>query len=342
MASTPVGEVPENANAHCPGACLEPFCLEDATSPGLICPGALVSAPFGNLNGVRCDPVPRLRTFGATYGRTTNVTERSCLRILGQDVRVQKSSSCQPSTSRGPPGHAPSLTLFFNMNHSHAWYVRAGTASDQAGKADGCKGCPNAAVCATAPKGPDPDLEAIAARLSSVKHKVLVLSGKGGVGKSTFSAQLAFALAAAGKEVGLMDVDICGPSIPKMLGLEGASKGATSSCALPDAIRHTIPTPPRNQQWCLYETGEEIHQSNMGWSPVYVQDNLGVMSIGFMLQSPDDAVVWRGPRKNGLIKQFMKDVNWGDLDYLIIDTPPGNPTVYNASTFHECRNYMAW
>eukprot|EP00959_Pyramimonas_sp_CCMP1952_P088892 1860047-Pyramimonas_sp.AAC.1 len=80
----------------------------------------------------------------------------------------------------------------------------------------------------------------------------------------------------------------------------------------------------------------------MGWSPVYVQDNLGVMSIGFMLQSPDDAVVWRGPRKNGLIKQFMKDVNWGDLDYLIIDTPPGNPTVYNASTFHECRNYMAW
>jgi Mrp family chromosome partitioning ATPase len=61
----------------------------------------------------------------------------------------------------------------------------------------------------------------------------------------------------------------------------------------------------------------------MGWSPVYVNDNLGVMSIGFMLQSPDEAVVWRGPRKNGLIKQFMKDVNWGELDYLIIDTPPG-------------------
>mmetsp|Transcript_1354 Transcript_1354/g.2370 ORF Transcript_1354/g.2370 Transcript_1354/m.2370 type:complete len:246 (+) Transcript_1354:196-933(+) len=164
-----------------------------------------------------------------------------------------------------------------------------GTAAEGAGKADGCKGCPNAAACASAPKGPDPDLVAIAERLSGIKHKILVLSGKGGVGKSTFSAQLAFALAAAGKEVGLMDVDICGPSIPKMLGLEG----------------------------------EEIHQSNMGWSPVYVNDNLGVMSIGFMLQSPDEAVVWRGPRKNGLIKQFMKDVNWGELDYLIIDTPPG-------------------
>jgi Mrp family chromosome partitioning ATPase len=102
----------------------------------------------------------------------------------------------------------------------------------------------------------------IAERFSSIKHKVLVLSGKGGVGKSTFAAQLAFALAAAGKEVGLLDIDICGPSAPKMLGLEG----------------------------------EEVHQSAMGWSPVYVDDNLAVMSIGFMLPNPDDAVIWRGPR----------------------------------------------
>jgi Mrp family chromosome partitioning ATPase len=69
--------------------------------------------------------------------------------------------------------------------------------------------------------------------------------------------------------------------------------------------------------------GEEVHQSNAGWSPVYVQDNLGVMSIGFMLPNPDDAVVWRGPRKNALIKQFLRDVDWGELDYLIIDSPPG-------------------
>lgn len=90
--------------------------------------------------------------------------------------------------------------------------------------------------------------------------------------------------------MGLLDIDICGPSMPKMLGLEG----------------------------------EEIHQSASGWSPVYVEDNLGVMSIGFMLPDKDDAVIWRGPRKNALIKQFLKDVHWGEtLDYLIIDSPPG-------------------
>ena len=144
-------------------------------------------------------------------------------------------------------------------------------------------------MCASGPKGPDPDLAAIAERLAPIKHIVLVLSGKGGVGKSTTAAQLAFALAAQDLEVGLMDIDICGPSIPKMLGLEG----------------------------------QEVHQSGTGWSPVYVQENLGVMSIGFMLPNPDDAVIWRGPRKNGLIKQFLKDVHWGPLDYLLIDTPPG-------------------
>jgi len=112
--------------------------------------------------------------------------------------------------------------------------------------------------------------------MSLVKHKILVLSGKGGVGKSTFSAQLAFSFAQQGKQVGLLDVDICGPSIPRMLGLEG----------------------------------HEVHQSASGWSPVYVEDNLGVMSIGFMLPQHDDAIIWRGPRKNGIIKQFLTDVNW--------------------------------
>lgn len=164
-----------------------------------------------------------------------------------------------------------------------------GTSSEAAGKSAACAGCPNQEICATAPKGPDPDLLAIEQRMRNIKHKILVLSGKGGVGKSTFSAQLAFALAAKSREVGLLDIDICGPSIPKMLGLEG----------------------------------EEIHQSNAGWSPVYVEDNLGVMSIGFMLQNPDDAVIWRGPRKNALIKQFLKDVDWGAIDYLVVDAPPG-------------------
>ncbi|KAH7532391.1 hypothetical protein FEM48_Zijuj04G0014700 [Ziziphus jujuba var. spinosa] len=148
-----------------------------------------------------------------------------------------------------------------------------GPQSETAGQSDACQGY----------------LVAIAERMATVKHKILVLSGKGGVGKSTFSAQLAFALAAMDFQVGLLDIDICGPSIPKMLGLEG----------------------------------QEIHQSNLGWSPVYVESNLGVMSIGFMLPHPDEAVVWRGPRKNSLIKQFLKDVYWGELDFLVVDAPPG-------------------
>eukprot|EP01102_Stenamoeba_stenopodia_P013008 TRINITY_DN415_c0_g2_i1.p1 TRINITY_DN415_c0_g2~~TRINITY_DN415_c0_g2_i1.p1 ORF type:complete len:263 (+),score=64.53 TRINITY_DN415_c0_g2_i1:61-849(+) len=90
-------------------------------------------------------------------------------------------------------------------------------------------------------------------------------------------------------QVGLLDLDICGPSIPRIVGLEG----------------------------------EQIHQSNLGWSPVYVEDNLAVMSIGFLLKDPSEAVIWRGPKKNGLIKQFLKDVYWSDLDFLVIDTPPG-------------------
>ncbi|XP_074697367.1 cytosolic Fe-S cluster assembly factor NUBP1 isoform X3 [Strix aluco] len=167
-----------------------------------------------------------------------------------------------------------------------------GTSSAQAGRAAACQGCPNQRLCASgAAAAPDPGEAAeLRERLRAVKHTVLVLSGKGGVGKSTFSAILAHGLAAdEAKQVALLDIDICGPSIPKMMGLEG----------------------------------EQVHQSGSGWSPVYVEENLGVMSVGFLLSSPDDAVIWRGPKKNGLIKQFLRDVDWGEIDYLIVDTPPG-------------------
>jgi Mrp family chromosome partitioning ATPase len=165
-----------------------------------------------------------------------------------------------------------------------------GVESEEAGKGSNCQGCPNQDICASGVgKQVDTSTKEIEAKMSKIKHKILVLSGKGGVGKSTVSSQLAFMLANSGKEVGLLDIDICGPSIPRMLGLEG----------------------------------HEVHSSNAGWSPVYVTDTLGVMSIGFLLNNPDDAIIWRGPRKNGLIKQFLTDVDWNDLDYLIIDTPPG-------------------
>lgn len=165
-----------------------------------------------------------------------------------------------------------------------------GPESEQAGQADSCAGCPNQAVCASAPKGPDPDIPVITARLAQVRHKILVLSGKGGVGKSTFTTLLAHAFAAnPDSTVGVMDTDICGPSIPTMMGV----------------------------------AAETIHVSSAGWSPVWVADNLGVMSIQFLLPGRDEAVIWRGAKKNGLIKQFLKDVDWGALDVLLVDTPPG-------------------
>ncbi|KAH8147869.1 uncharacterized protein LAJ45_07970 [Morchella importuna] len=165
-----------------------------------------------------------------------------------------------------------------------------GPSSDLAGKGDACAGCPNQQICATAPKGPDPDLPLINARMSTIAHKLLIISGKGGVGKSTFTSMLAHAFAQSpSTQVGVCDIDICGPSIPRMMGA----------------------------------LGESIHSSSSGWSPVYVADNLGVMSIQFMLPGKDDAIIWRGPKKNGLIKQFLKDVEWGVLDWLLVDTPPG-------------------
>jgi Mrp family chromosome partitioning ATPase len=169
-----------------------------------------------------------------------------------------------------------------------------GPESDRAGKSSGCSGCPNQSACASGAmkeqiSAAKDEAEEVKERMAFVKHKILVLSGKGGVGKSSVSSQLSWTLSEQGFQVGLLDIDICGPSAPRMLGVES----------------------------------EEVHKSNAGWSPVYASDNLGVMSVGFMLGSKNDAIIWRGPRKNGLIKQFLTDVYWGELDFLIVDAPPG-------------------
>ncbi|KAK9880769.1 hypothetical protein WA026_013090 [Henosepilachna vigintioctopunctata] len=167
-----------------------------------------------------------------------------------------------------------------------------GTQSESAGKASACAGCPNQQICASGEvKGPDPGIELVRERLKDVDNKILVLSGKGGVGKSTVTALLSRAIAMRNCDlnVAVLDVDICGPSQPRVLGV----------------------------------MDEQVHQSGSGWSPVFVDDNLSVMSIGFLLSSVDDAIIWRGPKKNGMIRQFLSEVDWGKLDYLLIDTPPG-------------------
>lgn len=165
-----------------------------------------------------------------------------------------------------------------------------GVDSKERGFASACEGCPNQKLCQSGQFEKDPTVDLVKEKLKNVKNIILVLSGKGGVGKSTVSSQIALTLAQnPSLEVGLLDVDICGPSIPRMLGLEN----------------------------------EEVHQSAEGWTPVYKEDNLAVMSIGFLLSDSKKAVIWRGPRKNGLIKQFLTEVVWDKLDYLVIDTPPG-------------------
>lgn len=151
---------------------------------------------------------------------------------------------------------------------------------------------PSSAEAGRSKPQPQPPADpALQDRLQAIRQKILVLSGKGGVGKSTVAANLAMSLAQAGCAVGLLDVDIHGPSIPKLMGLEGESCGPGVE---PGALE-----------------------------PVVVSPNLKVMSIGFLLQSPRDAVVWRGPLKYKIIEQFLRDVVWGSLDVLVIDSPPG-------------------
>ena len=149
-----------------------------------------------------------------------------------------------------------------------------------------CGSCPTASTCASAKGGakglpPKADMD--------VKHVILVLSGKGGVGKSTVSVNLAYALSNHGKKVGLLDLDMHGPNIPKMLGIE---------------------------QHKLAMMDDKIE-------PVHVTGMLSVISMAFLLPDTSTPIIWRGPMKMAAIQQFLSEVNWGSLDYLVVDLPPG-------------------
>ncbi|GAA6004402.1 uncharacterized protein JCM10292_007049 [Rhodotorula paludigena] len=204
-------------------------------------------------------------------------------------------------------------------------------------------------------------------RLQNIAHLVLVLSGKGGVGKSSVSVQLALSLLASDPtlRIGLLDVDLTGPSLPRMLGMEGrdvhastdgwvpvyldartalaraderglatgataegaaqgdagaaASAPAAESTAFPEASTPSsasAPPPPPVASTSSAPTSTSARDTASGGL-------LACMSIGFLLASSRESVVWRGPKKNAMIKQFLAEVRWGELDYLIVDTPPG-------------------
>jgi ATP-binding protein involved in chromosome partitioning len=136
------------------------------------------------------------------------------------------------------------------------------------------------------PAGPAP------AAMPGMKNVVLVMSGKGGVGKSTAATNLALALSRAGHRVGLLDADIYGPSIPTMLGV----------------------------------SGRPVSLDGKSIEPL-TRFGIKMMSIGFLLEDPKQAIVWRGPMLHGALQQFLNDVNWGELDYLVLDLPPGTGDV---------------
>ncbi|RPJ09867.1 MAG: ATP-binding protein [Spirochaetaceae bacterium] len=131
--------------------------------------------------------------------------------------------------------------------------------------------------------------ERLKANLGRIKNKIVVLSGKGGVGKTTVAVNLAYALALKGLSVGILDTDLHGPNIAKMLGIEG----------------------------------EQLMGGTEGIEPFLALPNLKAMSMALLIKDQDSPIIWRGPLKMATIKQFLSDVNWGELDYLIIDSPPG-------------------
>ena len=159
---------------------------------------------------------------------------------------------------------------------------------------DACKSCSKSGKCSSQKEGKDcgeksaEDLK-LSENLGRIRNKIVVMSGKGGVGKSTVAVNIALSLALAGKKVGLLDVDVHGPSVPRLLSL----------------------------------AGQQAHIEKDYIEPIPWSKNLWVMSLGFLMPNQDEAVIWRGPVKMGLIRQFLQNVAWGDLDFLVVDCPPG-------------------
>ena len=162
---------------------------------------------------------------------------------------------------------------------------------------DACKTCPSKSddpqgSCGTAKAAKSMQDIGLQSTLSKIKYKILVMSGKGGVGKSTVATNVAMGLAKKGYQVGLMDVDLHGPDICRMLDLK--DKLFTEKDEKPKLL-----------------------------PPMKYDDNLKVISLEYLMENRDEAIIWRGPLKIQAIRQFIGDIDWGKLDYLVIDAPPG-------------------
>ena len=160
--------------------------------------------------------------------------------------------------------------------------------SEKCDKGTDCKTCGAAQKCSDEEKEAH-ERARLKATMDLIKYKFMVLSGKGGVGKSSVAVNLAVALAQEGFKVGLLDADIHGPNIPTMMGV----------------------------------AEERIESRPEGFLPITTESGVKVISVAFILRHKDDAIIWRGPLKHTLLKRFLGEVAWGALDYLVIDLPPG-------------------
>lgn len=160
--------------------------------------------------------------------------------------------------------------------------------SQKCGPDESCQTCGQSGTCSAEEKAAHTE-KRVAEKLAGIKHRIMIMSGKGGVGKSTVAINLGAAFALQGLDTGILDADIHGPNVPKMLGVD-----TTPIVGIENSIR-----------------------------PVEAYPHLKLISMAFFIGNPDNPIVWRGPLKHSAIQQFVSDVEWGELDYLIIDLPPG-------------------
>lgn len=164
-----------------------------------------------------------------------------------------------------------------------------GSNSSLAGNSVACQGCPNKSNCSSKSNSIDNIKETLKKSLVDIPFILMIMSGKGGVGKSTVSAGLSQSFSSQNYSVGLLDLDLCGPSIPKIFGVEN----------------------------------ENITRFKDKWNPIFINENLRLISTGLLLENKNDAIIWRGPRKSALIRELIENVFWEGIDLLIIDLPPG-------------------
>lgn len=153
--------------------------------------------------------------------------------------------------------------------------------------------------------------------ITNISHVVLILSGKGGVGKSSTTLQLALTLTLLGHNVGILDIDLTGPSIPRLLGLEDKKITQAPGGWVPVEVHPSISSTSPSSSRISFTTASAENGGSKS------RGSLHAISLGFLLSSRSSAVIWRGPKKTAMIRQFLSDVHWPDLDYLLIDTPPG-------------------